>query len=179
MSGPPDDHSARLYDKYKEVLPSLREKHDEFMLRELMKRWANHKDMVYRELKGEVRDAVITLIGMGQMVDYENDFEDDMLKDSASYYSRKASNWIVEDSCPDYMLRSKELNKYHSKTVTVALLCELARLEVLRIQVDEGTLHCCGQVSFITEIDLEMPKSETFALNLSSKSMFADLMSRW
>ncbi|KAI8568542.1 hypothetical protein RHMOL_Rhmol02G0208900 [Rhododendron molle] len=108
MSGPPDDHSARLYDKYKEVLPSLREKHDEFMLRELMKRWANHKDMVYRELKGEVRDAVITLIGMGQMVDYENDFEDDMLKDSASYYSRKASNWIVEDSCPDYMLKVEQ-----------------------------------------------------------------------
>jgi len=28
------------------VLPSLREKHDEFMLRELVKRWANHKVMV-------------------------------------------------------------------------------------------------------------------------------------
>ncbi|KAI8574684.1 hypothetical protein RHMOL_Rhmol01G0373800 [Rhododendron molle] len=175
-SSRPINHSARLYDKYKEVLeeyisssvlPSLREKHDEFMLRELMKRWANHKamvmllskifhfldryyvlgrvlpplnavglacfrDLVYRELKGEVRDAVITLIdreregeqidrallknvldffveiGMGQMVDYENDFEDYMLKDSASYYSRKASNWIVEDSCPDYMLKVEQ-----------------------------------------------------------------------
>ncbi|KAG5567688.1 hypothetical protein RHGRI_003032 [Rhododendron griersonianum] len=195
MSSPPDGHSARLYNKYKEVLeeyisssggdamqsyscvfrvflsvqvlPSLREKHDEFMLRELMKRWANYKDLVmllskifhyldryfvlrrvlpdlnavgltcfhdlvYRELKGEVRDAVITLIyqeregeqidqallknvlnffveiGMGQMVDYENDFEDNMLKDSASYYSREASNWIVEDSCPDYMLKVEQ-----------------------------------------------------------------------
>ena len=29
-----------------QVLPSLREKHDEFMLRELVKRWANHKIMV-------------------------------------------------------------------------------------------------------------------------------------
>jgi len=29
-----------------QVLPSLREKHDEFMLRELVKRWANHKVMV-------------------------------------------------------------------------------------------------------------------------------------
>ena len=28
------------------VLPSLREKHDEFMLRELVKRWTNHKIMV-------------------------------------------------------------------------------------------------------------------------------------
>lgn len=29
-----------------QVLPSLRAKHDEFMLRELVKRWANHKIMV-------------------------------------------------------------------------------------------------------------------------------------
>lgn len=36
---------------------------------------------------------------------YENDFEDALLKDTAAYYSRKASNWIVEDSCPDYMLK--------------------------------------------------------------------------
>ncbi|PWA91453.1 cullin [Artemisia annua] len=52
---PPNDYSQQLYDKYKEafveyinsmVLPSLREKHDEFMLRELVKRWSNHKVMV-------------------------------------------------------------------------------------------------------------------------------------
>ncbi|XP_059625725.1 cullin-1-like [Cornus florida] len=176
---PPNDYSQQLYDKYKEafeeyinsmVLPSLREKHDEFMLRELVKRWANHKimvrwlsrffhyldryfiarrslpalnevgltcfrDLVYQEMRSKVRDAVITLIdqeregeqidrallknvlgifveiGMGQMDSYENDFEDDMLKDTASYYSRKASNWIVEDSCPDYMLKAEECLK--------------------------------------------------------------------
>ena len=44
-------------------------------------------------------------IGMGQMDQYENDFEAAMLKDTAAYYSRKASNWILEDSCPDYMLK--------------------------------------------------------------------------
>lgn len=44
-------------------------------------------------------------IGMGHMDHYENDFEADMLKDTAAYYSRKASNWILEDSCPDYMLK--------------------------------------------------------------------------
>ncbi|KHN35571.1 Cullin-1 [Glycine soja] len=42
---------------------------------------------------------------MGQMDHYENDFEAAMLKDTSSYYSRKASNWILEDSCPDYMLK--------------------------------------------------------------------------
>ncbi|KAL2608272.1 hypothetical protein R1flu_026845 [Riccia fluitans] len=52
---PPQDYSQQLYDRYKEsfeeyintmVLPALREKHDEFMLRELVKRWDNHKIMV-------------------------------------------------------------------------------------------------------------------------------------
>ncbi|KOM33528.1 hypothetical protein LR48_Vigan01g308400 [Vigna angularis] len=185
---PPHDYSQQLYDKYREsfeeyivstVLPSLREKHDEFMLRELVKRWANHKimvrwlsrffhyldryfiarrslpplnevgltcfrDLVYKEVNGKVRDAVISLInkvfllmkidqeregeqidrallknvldifveiGMGQMDHYENDFETAMLKDTSAYYSRKASNWILEDSCPDYMLKAEECLK--------------------------------------------------------------------
>ncbi|KAB2016301.1 hypothetical protein ES319_D08G087100v1 [Gossypium barbadense] len=133
---PPHDHSQQLYDKYREafeeyisstVLPSLREKHDEFMLRELAKRWANHKvmvrwlsrffhyldryfiarrslptlnevgltcfrDLVYQEVHAKVKDAVITL-------------------DTGAYYSRKASSWIEEDSCPDYMLKSEECLK--------------------------------------------------------------------
>ncbi|XP_039021407.1 cullin-1-like [Hibiscus syriacus] len=51
----PHDYSEQLYNKYKEtldeyitstVLPPLREKHDEFMLRELAQRWLNHKVMV-------------------------------------------------------------------------------------------------------------------------------------
>ncbi|KAG6474186.1 hypothetical protein ZIOFF_068110 [Zingiber officinale] len=170
---PPHDYSQQLYDKYREsfeeyitsmVLPSLRVKHDEFMLRELVKRWLNHKvmvrwlsrffhyldryfitrrslpplnevgltcfrDLVYQEVKDKVKDAVISLIdreregeqidrallknvldifveiGLGNMECYENDFEAHLLKDTAAYYSRKASNWILEDSCPDYMLK--------------------------------------------------------------------------
>ncbi|XLT81001.1 hypothetical protein HN873_002754 [Arachis hypogaea] len=157
-------------DAIQKVLPSLREKHDEFMLRELVKRWANHKimvgwlcrffryletsivarrslpplnevgltcfyDWVYKELNGKVRDAVISIIdqeregeqidrtllknvldifveiGMGKMDHYENDFESAMLKDTSAYYSQKASNWILEDSCPDYMLKVEECLK--------------------------------------------------------------------
>ncbi|GJV90390.1 cullin-1 [Tanacetum coccineum] len=173
---PPYDHSQQLYDKFKEVfdeyirsmvLPSLREKHDEFMLQELVRRWANHKlmvrwlsrffhyldryyntrrslpplrevgltcfrDSVYEETKGKAKDAVIVLInkeregeqidrallknvlgifveiGMGSMYFYINDFEDFMVTDSSDYYSRKASNWIIEDSCPEYMLKAEE-----------------------------------------------------------------------
>ncbi|KAM3328331.1 hypothetical protein P3S68_033023 [Capsicum galapagoense] len=176
---PPNDYAQQLYDKYKEVfeeyinstvLPALREKHDELMLMEFVKRWANHKlmvrwlsrffryldryfisrrslptlnevgltcfrDLVYKELNSKARDAVIVLIdqeregeqidrallknvldifveiGMGEMGYYENDFEDAMLKDTAAYYSRKASSWSVEDSCPDYMLKAEECLK--------------------------------------------------------------------
>ncbi|XP_056168667.1 cullin-1-like [Syzygium oleosum] len=176
---PPHDYSQQLYDKYGEsfeeyinsvVLPSLREMHDEFLLRELVTRWANHKvmvmwlsrffyyldryfvaqrslrplnevgltcfrDLVYRELYAKVRDAIISLIdqeregkqidrallkkvldifveiGMGQMDRYEGDFEASLLEDTAAYYSRKASIWILEDSCQDYMLKAEECLK--------------------------------------------------------------------
>ncbi|XP_062108607.1 cullin-1-like isoform X2 [Humulus lupulus] len=149
------------------VLPSFRDKHEVFMLRELDKRWANHKimvrwlshffnylerifiprralrplkevgyscfhDLIYLELNTKVRDAVISLIHqeregeqidrtlvknvldifveiwMGRMDLYENDFEAAMLKDSAAYYSQKASEWISKYSWPDYLLKAEE-----------------------------------------------------------------------
>ncbi|GJT32125.1 cullin-1 [Tanacetum coccineum] len=48
---------------------------------------------------------------MGQMEHYERDFEAFMLVDSANYYARKASNWIKEDSCLDYMLKAEDCLK--------------------------------------------------------------------
>lgn len=70
-------------------------------------------DQIDQEREGEQIDRallknvldIFVEIGMGQMDRYENDFEAAMLKDTAAYYSRKASNWILEDSCPDYMLK--------------------------------------------------------------------------
>ncbi|KAM1001657.1 hypothetical protein FF1_008146 [Malus domestica] len=182
---PPNDYSQQLYDKYREafeeyitstVLPALREKHDEFMLRELVKRWANHKlmvrwlsrffhyldryfiarrslpalnevgltcfrDLVYREVNANARIAVIDLInkeregeqidrallknvvdifveiGMGQMESYEQDFEADLLLDSGEYYSRKAANWILTDTCPEYMSKAEECLKREKERV--------------------------------------------------------------
>ncbi|KAG2624638.1 hypothetical protein PVAP13_3KG379581 [Panicum virgatum] len=182
---PPHDYSQQLYDKYREsfeeyitsmVLPSLREKHDEFMLRELVQRWSNHKvmvrwlsrffhyldryfisrrsltplkevgltcfrELIYQEIKGQVKDAVIALIdkeregeqidrallknvldifveiGLGQMDCYENDFEDFLLKDTTEYYSVKAQSWILEDSCPDYMIKAEECLKREKERV--------------------------------------------------------------
>ncbi|MFS7922632.1 putative cullin [Helianthus anomalus] len=223
---PPHDYSQQLYDKYREsfedyitstVLPSLIEKHDEFMLREFVRRWSNHKVMAlwlsrffhyldryftyrrslptlnevafacFRDLvlfyeivfnilkifsvdslldtvlgvrKGEregercsnisgmhltigfsadlvidqeregeqidqsllknVLDIFIEM-GKGQMEFYENDFESSMLKDTAAYYSRKASNWISEDSCLDYMLKAEECLKREKDRVLIYL----------------------------------------------------------
>ena len=61
-------------------------------------------EQIDRALLKNVLDIFVE-IGMGQMEYYENDFEASMLNDTAAYYSRKASNWILEDSCPDYMLK--------------------------------------------------------------------------
>ncbi|CAI0379173.1 unnamed protein product [Linum tenue] len=176
---PPHDYSQQLYDKYKDsfeeyisstVLPAIREKHDEFMLRELVKRWGNHKLMVRwlsrffhyldryfiarrslpalnevgltcfrslvcffrqnfdtfciliqidKEREGEQIDKallknvldIFVEIGMGQMDCYEQDFEAPMLEDTGVYYSHKASSWILDDSCPAYMLKSEECLK--------------------------------------------------------------------
>eukprot|EP00850_Spirogloea_muscicola_P012722 SM000083S22769 [mRNA] locus=s83:517137:518922:+ [translate_table: standard] len=175
----PLDYSQQLYDRYREafkdyiqsmVLPALRERHDESMLRELVRRWGNHKimvrwlslsfnylehyfiarrplptlrevgllcfrELVYEELNAKVKDAVIALIdreregeridrallknvlgifvemGMGSMYAYEVDFEAFMLQATADYYKRKASSWIQEDSCPDFMPKAEECLK--------------------------------------------------------------------
>ncbi|KAL3632108.1 Cullin-1 [Castilleja foliolosa] len=160
----PHDYSQQLYDKYREVfeeyitstvVPCLMEKHDEFLLKELVKRWHNHKvmlrwlsgffnyldrflvpkkslpslnevglacfrDLVYKEINGKVRDAVISLIeqeregeqidrallknvlaifveiGMGKMDCYENDFEEAMSKRVANYLHSSSKPKLLE-----------------------------------------------------------------------------------
>ncbi|XP_057440709.1 cullin-1-like isoform X2 [Lotus japonicus] len=172
----PCDYSRKLYDKYQEfideyltstVLPILRKKHDEFLLRELVIRWENHQlmirwlqrffnyldryfvtrnslpslkdvgltcffDLVYKELRTNVREVVIAFINKeregdqidksllknvlrifvemdkGEKAHYENDFEIQMLENTADYYKTKAANWIEVDSCPVYMLKAED-----------------------------------------------------------------------
>lgn len=70
-------------------------------------------DQIDQEREGEQIDRallknvldIFVEIGMGKMDYYADDFEADMLNDTAAYYSRKASNWVLKDSCPDYMLK--------------------------------------------------------------------------
>lgn len=62
-------------------------------------------EQIDKALLKNVSDIFVE-IGMGEMDPYEQDFEQLMLDDTGGYYCRKASNWIVEDSCPDYMLKA-------------------------------------------------------------------------
>lgn len=61
-------------------------------------------EQIDRALLKNILDIFVE-IGLGNMDCYENDFEEYLLKETAAYYSRKASIWILEDSCPDYMLK--------------------------------------------------------------------------
>ncbi|KAF7804825.1 cullin-1 [Senna tora] len=199
---PPNDYSQQLYDKYKDafdeyikstVLPSIKEKHDEFMLQELVQRWANHKvmvrwlsrffhyldryfiarrslpalnavgltcfrDLVYMDIRANARDAVISLIdkeregeqidrsllknvldifveiGMGQMDYYEQDFETQMLNDTATYYKSKATNWIEDDCCPDYMLKAEDCLRRERDRVTQYLHSSTEQKLVEKVQ---------------------------------------------
>ena len=183
---PPHDFSQQLYERYREafnayiisdVLPALREKQGEYMLKELVKRWDNHKimvrwlsrffnyldryyiqrhnlaqlkdvgmlcfrDLVYSELKKNVKDAVLALVdkerdgeqvdralvknilgifvemGMGGMeMNDMQDFEAHLLTNTAAFYSRKASVWIDEDSCPDYLVKAEDCLKREKERV--------------------------------------------------------------
>lgn len=44
-------------------------------------------------------------IGVDSMKNYIRDFEEAMLKDSAAFYSQKASNWIITLPYDEYMLK--------------------------------------------------------------------------
>ncbi|PHU13416.1 Cullin-1 [Capsicum chinense] len=84
------------------------------------------RDLIDQEREGEKIDRALlkTLInlyiemGKGKMDYYVNDFEEAMLRDSACHYSRKASTWIVEDTCPEYMLKADECLKKEKERVS-------------------------------------------------------------
>ncbi|CAA7015680.1 unnamed protein product [Microthlaspi erraticum] len=117
------------------------------------------RDLVYEELHSRATDVVIELINEereGGQIDrallknvldiyveagkdqYKNDFETLMLKDSTSYYSRKAASWIQEDSCPEYMQKAEECLRKEKERVahylhstTEAGLVEIVQRQLL------------------------------------------------
>ncbi|XP_062144547.1 cullin-1-like isoform X1 [Alnus glutinosa] len=167
---PPYEYSEELYERYKTaleesivsiVLPSLNDKHDAYLLVDLLQMWANYKvmtkcllgffqyldyhfvsrrhvpslndlallcfhNLVCTKLYGKFRDAAISMINQernGQQfqqdllknvldffveigegkIDYYQTFEQVMLEDAASYYSRLASEMLCYKSYTDYI----------------------------------------------------------------------------
>lgn len=80
---------------------------------------------IYQEREGSQIDRpllnnvveIFIQIGLGSKEYYEVDLEAPLLQDTAAYYSRKASKWILEDSCPEYMLKVLLLRD-HSVIIT-------------------------------------------------------------
>ncbi|KAI9114360.1 hypothetical protein K1719_014588 [Acacia pycnantha] len=125
----PCDFNKELYEKYKEtfdeylnssVWPSLRDKHHEFILRELLKRWNNHKVMTrwlsrffhylerYYIDKRSLPSLKTVALSCFRDLTFDKDFEVAMIADASTYYARKATNWIEVDSFTDYMLKAEE-----------------------------------------------------------------------
>ncbi|KAI3469405.1 hypothetical protein Pfo_026068 [Paulownia fortunei] len=179
----------KLYDQYKrtfedyissKVLPSLRGKQNENLLRELLRRWNNHKtitrwlsrffnylsryyipkkelpslvetshstfyNLVYGEIKDQVSDAIMSLIDRerdGEQIDqamvkevlkiYEEigedalkqcakDIEEAMIEATATFYSKKALDWIASKSYEDYMLKVEECLEQEKSKVSESL----------------------------------------------------------
>ncbi|KAH9738164.1 Cullin-1 [Citrus sinensis] len=120
------------------------------------------RDRVYKDLKRDVRDTVIALIDEereGEKIDralvkkavdifvgigildmdfYRQDFEEQMIDDAGCYYLRKASSWILNDSCPEYMIKAEECLKkerdravYYFHTRSESKLIEKVQHELL------------------------------------------------
>ncbi|CAN6846089.1 unnamed protein product [Brassica oleracea var. botrytis] len=117
---PLHDHSQQLYEKYHEpfeeyikstVMHVVKEKHDEYMMQEPAKRWSNHKVIVRwlsrfcYYLDRFISQRSLPLLNEVCLTCFR-DLVDKEHEDSGSYYSRKSSSWIHEDSCPDYMLKA-------------------------------------------------------------------------
>ncbi|TVU20871.1 hypothetical protein EJB05_30472 [Eragrostis curvula] len=207
----PNNYSEQLYDRYPEVLedyisktvlPSIKEKHGEFLIRELDQRWKDHKIMVrwlsrffhylervfiprrrlpslketgwncFRDLVFNAHKTTVTTIvtGMvdeereGQIIDrtllknvldiyvelgndmklYQEDFVVAFLKGTADYYSKKSQAWILEDTCPEYMMKAeeylqkeKERVKHYLHSSTEEKLMEVAQRELLAKHTDQ------------------------------------------
>ncbi|KAL6627867.1 hypothetical protein ACP70R_031593 [Stipagrostis hirtigluma subsp. patula] len=47
-------------------------------------------------------------IGQPHLTVYEEDFEEPFRKGTTDYYSKKAQTWILEKTCPEYMIKAEE-----------------------------------------------------------------------
>ncbi|KAB2092766.1 hypothetical protein ES319_A02G052200v1 [Gossypium barbadense] len=125
-------------------------------------------NLVFGEFNHEIKDAVLSLInreregegidqalirnivgiyvdvGQGSMKYYERDFEDDMFKATASFYSTKAPIWLKTESYKDCMLKIECCLKHERDTVCCYLqstshkkLLEIVEYELMSVHERE------------------------------------------
>jgi hypothetical protein len=74
---------------------------------------------------------------MRKMDHYHNDFEAAMLIHTSAYYSRKASNWVLGDSCPDYMLKVLFISGDNNNLVSSSISYGLCLILWFSLQAEE------------------------------------------
>ena len=143
------------------------------------------RDEVYEEVKENARDAILALmqqeregelvdrkllrealeifaqIGMGDMTNYEKDFEEHMLRDTAVFYKRKASEWLMMDSCPEYMKKAEaclalETNKVREEKLDGQVKAEKGEASQGEASQGEGYLHQSTKMRLLQEIVSEV-----------------------
>ncbi|KAL7123838.1 hypothetical protein ABFS83_14G009600 [Erythranthe nasuta] len=134
------------------------------------------RNLVYKQMKGNVIGAVLSLIHrerLGDQIDrvllknvldicveigmkyYENDFEEAMLKDTAAFYSHKASIWILNNSCPDYMLKARECLKQEKERVSHYLQPSTERKLLEKVQQEFSSVVTGHSAQLLEKMHLE------------------------
>ncbi|XP_060668535.1 cullin-1 isoform X1 [Ziziphus jujuba] len=87
--------------------------------------------------------AIYTEIGK-DLMNYTRDFEDDLAKHTAAFYSQKASNWITSEPYKEYMLKVEDCLKHERDRISYYLpaglqkkLLEVVQHELLSVYASE------------------------------------------
>ncbi|XP_010241922.1 PREDICTED: putative cullin-like protein 2 [Nelumbo nucifera] len=114
---------------------------------------------INQALLKDVLDIYVEM-GMDSMKYYE-DFEVDMLKATAEYYSTKASQWIAINSYNDYMLKVDECLKQETNRAS-CYLHSSSKQKLLKVVEQELSMYAGElQENALTKDVLEMGKAYT------------------
>lgn len=97
-------------------------------------------DVIDRSLVKSILDIFITM-GMDTMECYEHDFEDEMLEQTSKYYRVKAAAWIMDDSCPEYMIKAEECLQLEDERIQSYLDISSKKKLLRRVEAELLTEH--------------------------------------
>lgn len=97
-------------------------------------------EVIDKILIKNILDIFITM-GMDTMECYEQDFEQDMLETTSEYYKVKAAAWIMDDSCPEYMIKAEECLRLEEERVQNYLDISSKKKLLKRVETELLTEH--------------------------------------